>query len=73
MKISEPISVPNLSRSAPQAQIDALLSRLVVKYAAPIMLEDEGDAEGNCVILISHGDPEVVEQINREVTGGVDD
>lgn len=68
MRTSDPISVPNLPRSAPQARIDEFLKRLVVRYSVPVRLDDEGDEEtGNCVIVVTHGDPAVIDALIREV------
>ncbi len=65
---TEPTSVPNLQRSAPQHEIDQFLKGLVIKYGVSIKLEDEGDEDGNCVIEVTSGDPDVVAAILDEVS-----
>ena len=66
MKTTDPISVPNLPRDN-QPRIDEFLTRLVVKYHVVIKLEDEPDDDGNAVVVVTHGDPEVLEELKREI------
>lgn len=66
MTTTDPISVPNLPRDK-ASTIDRFLSELVVKYHVVIRLEDEPDENGNCVIVLTHGDPELLEQIKKEI------
>lgn len=67
MTTSDPISVPNLPRRDNDPRINQFLSSLVVNHHVVIKLEDEPDEDGNCVIEVTHGDPEVIEAVAKEI------
>ena len=67
MKTTDPMSVPHLPRLDNDPAINRFLSGLVVKYHVVIKLEDEPDDDGNCVIVVTSGDPEVLDDLEIEI------
>ena len=67
MKTTDPLSVPQLPRLDNDPEINRFLSELVVTYHVVIKLEDEPDDDGNCVIEVTSGDPEVLDALTEHI------